>query len=250
MHVSRRPRFGAAAALVLWAWAVPAAALDRHASPRPSAHALCEDAIAAAGRAPTMPPHLLLSIARAESGRVDPDTGRVRPWPWTINADGLGSYFPTMDAAVAAVTALQARGVQSIDVGCMQINLRHHPRAFASLHEAFDPVTNARYAVRFLEALHRQGGDWVQATAAYHSQTHELGARYVQTVLGPLAKGFAPLRAARQLDRVMPPDRSYAAPGQLAGGKLPEVAIAGLAPPGLTGSERGLPGLACPVGRC
>ena len=45
----------------------------------------------------------------------------------------------TRQQAVAAVQALQARGVRSIDVGCLQVNLMYHPIAFASLDDAFDP---------------------------------------------------------------------------------------------------------------
>ena len=184
-----------------------------------------------------MPATLALSIARAESGRPDPATGRVRPWPWTINADGAGSYFATKEDAIAAVAALQARGVTSIDVGCMQVNLRHHPRAFASLHEAFDPLANARYAIRFLLTLHRQTRDWVQATAFYHTQTPSLGEGYVRRVLGP---GIRFMRAAP----VLQPDLD----------ELQDLAEADDAPPmpapDPNAVELGVPGLACPVGRC
>ena len=38
----------------------------------------------------------------------------------------------------------------------MQVNLMHHPNAFADLDEAFDPAANARYAVTFLSALYQQ----------------------------------------------------------------------------------------------
>jgi hypothetical protein len=57
----------------------------------------------------------------------------MRPWPWAIDADGVGQFFATKAQAVAAVAALQAQGVHSIDVGCMQVNLMHHPDAFTSL---------------------------------------------------------------------------------------------------------------------
>ena len=42
----------------------------------------------------------------------------MRPWPWAIDADGVGQFFATKAQAVAAVSALQAQGVHSIDVGC------------------------------------------------------------------------------------------------------------------------------------
>ena len=74
-----------------------------------------------------VPPQLLAAIGRVESGRRDPVTGVWGAWPWTINAEGSGSYFDTKAEAIQAVQALQARGVRSIDVGCMQVNLMHHP---------------------------------------------------------------------------------------------------------------------------
>ena len=106
---------------------------------------LCEAAIASAESAVSLPPRLLGAIAKVESGRPDATTGAIHPWPWTIDAEGQGQFFATKEQAIAAVRALQAQGVQSIDVGCMQVNLMHHPRAFASLDQAFDPTTNARY---------------------------------------------------------------------------------------------------------
>lgn len=141
----------------------------------------CRAAILAAERAAALPPQLMAAIARVESGRVDRQ-GVVHPWPWTINAEGAGQYFETKEAALAAVRALQARGVQSIDVGCMQVNLAHHPHAFASLEQAFDPAANATYAARFLTELYATTRDWTRATAFYHSQTPERGELYQRRV--------------------------------------------------------------------
>jgi hypothetical protein len=149
---------------------------------------LCRAAIQAAERAANIPAHLLTAIARVESGRRDPDTGAFHPWPWTINAEGRGQFFATRAAAIAEVQALQARGVRSIDIGCMQVNLRHHPNAFANLEEAFDPVANATYAARFLTELQAaRGGDWQRAVGAYHSQTAEFGDPYRARVLAAWA---------------------------------------------------------------
>ena len=125
-----------------------------------------------------LPARLLAAISLTETGRADQVTGRIRPWPWTINAEGQGQFFETRQQAVAAVMALQARGVQSIDVGCLQVNLMYHPDAFSSLEQAFDPSTNAAYAARFLNALYTEGKDWAHAIAAYHSETPSLGDAY------------------------------------------------------------------------
>jgi hypothetical protein len=152
------------------------------ASPPPSPSLLCDTAIAGTERAARLPPRLLGAIADVESGRPDA-AGNVHPWPWTINAEGRGQFFASKRDAVEAVRTLQAQGMRSIDVGCMQVNLMHHPNAFASLDEAFDPVANAAYAARFLNTLYGISGSWVKATAAYHSQTPAIGADYGQRVM-------------------------------------------------------------------
>lgn len=155
-----------------------AATAGAHAAPpAPAPSAYCETAIAGAESALHLPARLLGAIADVESGRPDAK-GTIRPWPWTIDAEGQGQFFATKADAIAAVQALQASGVRSIDVGCMQVNLMHHPNAFASLDAAFDPAANALYAARFLNSLYGVSGSWVQATAAYHSETPAIGADY------------------------------------------------------------------------
>ena len=143
----------------------------------------CRAAIGMAEREAGIPAGLLQAIGRVESGRRDPVTGRVAPWPWTINAEGRGMYFPTREAAIAEVRQLQARGVRVIDVGCMQVNLHHHPNAFPTLEQAFDPLTNARYAARFLGELQSTRNDWARAAGHYHSQTPERAEPYRARVL-------------------------------------------------------------------
>ena len=143
---------------------------------------LCEQAVARAEAARRLPGGLLPALAQVESGRTDA-AGAVRPWPWTIDVDGQGHFFASKDDAVAAVRALQAGGVRSIDVGCLQVNLMHHPSAFPTLEAAFDPAANALYAARFLSALHARDNDWAHAIAAYHSETQRLGSVYRERVL-------------------------------------------------------------------
>ena len=164
--------------------AAAAAAAQQYGPPAPPATPFeaCDQAIAAAERG--IPAKLLPAISRVESGRLDPATGKVRPWPWTINVEGVGHFYESKEQVIAAVTALQAKGVRSIDVGCMQVNLMHHPKAFPSLDVAFEPVTNAAYAARFLASLHGQLRDWNLATAAYHSMDPVRGEEYQRLVLG------------------------------------------------------------------
>jgi hypothetical protein len=162
--------------LLLWSLLKPALALASPPGPDPTLQ--CRAAIARAEQEAQIPAGLLQAIGRVESGRRNPETGTSGPWPWTINAEGRGHFFPDRAAAIAAVRELQGRGVRLIDVGCMQVNLHHHPRAFASLEEAFDPVANARYAAQFLTQLHAARNDWITAAGHYHSHTPELAQAY------------------------------------------------------------------------
>jgi hypothetical protein len=143
----------------------------------------CRRAGLAAERNLDLPPGLLHAIGLVESGRLDSVTGRMAPWPWTINANGAGRLSESLSDALAETRALQRRGVASIDVGCFQINLQQHPGAFASLEEAFDPFANAAYAGQFLLALRARTGSWENAIAAYHSATPARGSSYRDSVL-------------------------------------------------------------------
>ncbi|MBV9785349.1 MAG: transglycosylase SLT domain-containing protein [Acidisphaera sp.] len=142
--------------------------------------ALCTAAIQQAETRYQLPPGLLGTIAKVESGRPVGSIGDVRAWPWTIDADGQGFFFESRAAAVAWARQGLARGVNFMDVGCMQVDLQMHPGAFRDLDEAFDPVRNADYAARYLRSLHQgdAGGDWNVAVGLYHSHTPELAAAY------------------------------------------------------------------------
>ncbi len=133
-----------------------------------------------------LPSGVLAAIGRVESGRWDPRTRRVEPWPWTANVAGDGRYYASPGDAVADVARERAGGVRSVDVGCFQVNLLHHPKAFATLDEAFDPLANARYAARFLTALHASAGAWDLAVGQYHSAVPEIGGPYRGRVMATL----------------------------------------------------------------
>ena len=144
-----------------------------------SQSAECTTAIAAAEKAYDLPPHLLGSIAKVESGRPIAGLGDIRAWPWTIDADGQGLFLDSKAAAVAWVKQGLARGLHFIDLGCMQVDWQMHPGAFASVEDGFDPMTNAMYAAKYLRALHDEAhGDWNVAVGWYHSHSEDLAADY------------------------------------------------------------------------
>ncbi len=116
-----------------------------------------------------IPDNLLLAIGIQEAGRRGAKGLTV--WPWTVNAAGEGAFFHSREEALNWVRSKQRGGVQSIDVGCMQVNQKWHGGKFASLEQAFDPAVNVDYAARFLVGLFHDTGDWWAAAGRYHSAT-------------------------------------------------------------------------------
>ena len=149
--------------------------------PPPDDSQVCTQNIRVQEQQHRIPLGLLTAIGLTESGRTV--SGRRAVWPWTVNAAGEGHFFESKEDAVAFVAQQRAAGVDSIDVGCMQINLKHHPDAFDSLEDAFDPATNVAYAADFLTALRTDIKSWIGAARRYHSATPELGNAYGEAVL-------------------------------------------------------------------
>lgn len=138
--------------------------------------AICDSAAALASRESGVPIDVLRAISLTETGRKS--DGRFTPWPWTVNMEGIGKWFDDVSSAQEYVDRHFARGARSFDVGCFQINYRWHGQAFSSIEDMFDPITNARYAARFLGELYQEFGDWSKAAGAYHSRTPKYARKY------------------------------------------------------------------------
>ena len=130
-----------------------------------------------------IPLDTLHSISLQESGKTHSKHNIRIVWPWTVNVEGQGYFFDNKREAVLFVKQQLLTGKTSIDIGCMQINLKHHPDAFKSIEHAFDPVSNITYGAEFLKRKYDQLGNWLQAIAHYHSATHELGSKYKESVV-------------------------------------------------------------------
>ncbi len=163
--------------------------------------ALCLSAIADAEGKYRVPHGLLAAISRVETGRPMPVTREREPWPWSVDDNGETLFFDTRAEAVAETQArlMRARAsgaVHYIDIGCMQVDITVHRGAFASLAEAFNPVTNAEYAARLMVALHGRGASWTVASQLYHSANPELGVPYGGSVARMRARQRDTLAAA------------------------------------------------------
>lgn len=129
-----------------------------------------------------IPSGLLTAIALVESGRPNAQ-GQLMAWPWTVNVAGRGQFFETKEAAVAEVRKQLDAGQRSVDVGCMQINLRYHPDAFPTIDDAFDPAKNVAYGAEFLASLHQVQGSWSAAVERYHSSDDGRREEYRERVI-------------------------------------------------------------------
>lgn len=182
--------------------------------------ATCERVAEEASRRSGVPVSVLKAISLTETGRKT--GGKFRPWPWTVNMEGAGHWFDTLDEARAYVFQEFKRGARSFDVGCFQINYKWHNQAFSSIDEMFDPLANALYAAKFLSDLYAETGSWNAAAGAYHSRTKEYADRY--------AARFADLRqryAAQDQGgaQAVPSERVAMtdAPAQMPGDDIPEI---------------------------
>jgi hypothetical protein len=139
--------------------------------------AVCDQAARIASQESGVPVKVLKAIGRTESGRTV--QGAFVPWPWTINVEGRGMHLDSPSEALAIFEQNFARGARNIDVGCFQINHRWHGDAFESVRSMMDPITNARYAARFLGELYLEFGDWTRAAGAFHSRNAEFSSKYL-----------------------------------------------------------------------
>ncbi|WP_241963209.1 transglycosylase SLT domain-containing protein [Paracoccus suum] len=142
-----------------------------------------------------VPADILGALTLTETGRRA--DGVVRPWAWSVNAEGKGTWFDAPGPALAYAEDRLAQGRRNLDIGCFQLNYRWHGAGFASVSEMFDPVQNARYAARFLRQLYDESGDWRAAAGAFHSRrpadARKYLARFDELRAGLQQRGWAGL---------------------------------------------------------
>jgi Transglycosylase SLT domain len=179
----KRPARWTWLALSIMPWMLPSPSVAAPPATPTEPAAMCMEALRYAEQRYGTPPGLLAAIAKTESGRSTGPRGEVQPWAWAVNIGGAGAYFETKQAAILAVQQAIAVNAGYVDVGCMQVNLQFHPRAFRSLEEAFDPIANADYATRFLVSLRdAAAGNWFIAVGMYHSRSPDLAQLYRERV--------------------------------------------------------------------
>jgi hypothetical protein len=127
-----------------------------------------------------LPGNSLHAISLHETAKKHPRHNISLVWPWTVmnNKEGKSYHFRTPNEAIRYVRMQFMMGNNNIDVGCMQINLKHHPEAFSSLNQAFSPRSNIAYGAYFLSENRKKLGSMEKAIGRYHSATEHLAAKY------------------------------------------------------------------------
>ncbi len=115
-----------------------------------------------------MPADILYAVALTESGKTI-DQGLFRPWPWTLNVAGKPKRFTSQRSACQELTRQLARGVDSIDIGIMQINWRWNHTRLSNPCRALSPYTNLHHGAALLKAAYSVKQSWAAAVGHYHS---------------------------------------------------------------------------------
>ncbi len=136
-----------------------------------SAALLCKKYIQRVEKEKKIPLGLLAAISIIESGKKTKSKKNLVAWPWALNIDGSPEYHRSKTKAHKSLLKHLRSGVTNIDVGCMQINYRHHGKAFKSLLYMLDPWRNVVYGADFLISLKKRHGSWTKAVGHYHSST-------------------------------------------------------------------------------
>lgn len=135
----------------------------------------CEKSIRLAEKKYNLPPYLLHAIALTESGRGG------RPSPMAMNIGGR-TYIASSTMDMKNTVASNGGSTSSIDIGCLQVNLKYHAKRFRNWESLLVPIYNAEYAALYLKELKKEFGTWSAAVGAYHSRTPWRSADYACVV--------------------------------------------------------------------
>jgi|GEM_PF-2382746 len=130
-----------------------------------------------------LPEHLLFSLSIIESGKWSKKYSKILPWPWVLNVDGETHFFDNKMLATKFLLNIVKNGLKNVDVGCLQVSVKHHGHKFKNLEEMLDPIKNVSYAAKYVAENYAETNNWKQAVAYYHSRTPSIGKEYLNKVM-------------------------------------------------------------------
>lgn len=145
----------------------------------------CEKHFILLEREYNLPPGMLRAVGTHESGKYLKAHKRKAAWPWTINVLGKGFYFSEKKDALTAIDMhMRGRGIRSVDIGCMQVNMLYHGHAFKNNpRKAIIPSENIRYGAKFLRSRYDVSDSWEEAIGNYHNMIPSIGRRYSKKII-------------------------------------------------------------------
>lgn len=158
----------------------------------------CAELIAHFERVYEIPEHLMQAIAMVESKKS----------PYAIFAGGSSAFLKRRTDAIAHVEKMRKKGVQIINVGCMQIDLQTHLRSIGSLEKALTPYYNIQFAAKLLRKLYKQHGSWEKAVRYYHSSSSVYNIAYKNKVFARWALTLGKTFDASEGDPAWVPKRA------------------------------------------
>lgn len=96
--------------------------------------------------------------------------GKVQPWPWAVNINGVGYYFPTEEAALAAAKKALSHGARRLGLGLGQIEWKYHKNRFENnLKASLRPDNNINVVCQILrEGLNDKRVKSIRSLIAYY----------------------------------------------------------------------------------
>lgn len=147
---------------------------------------------------------MLEAIAICESSK-----DMKEPFPWAVSIAGRPKYYSSKDEAVKKIDEVRSSGMNNIDVGCMQINLKHHGDNVKLVSQIMDPHENIRYAAQFLKKLRLRSVSWKEALAKYHSHNTQRGNQYMEKVVNVWTKLREKYRNDIKEDKLSKPSNTF-----------------------------------------
>ncbi len=113
-----------------------------------------------------IPEPVLYSLAYGES-QVRLQSGRIRPWPWTLNVKGQAYHYPSYEEACQALNEFLNQ-TQLVDIGLTQHNWYWQKAHFSTPCEAFFPEQNLNHAAKVMLEGYAKYKSWVKAAGYFH----------------------------------------------------------------------------------
>lgn len=148
-----------------------------------------------AGRHYGIDPLLLYAIATKESGRAACFKLQT-PWPRALNVRGRTRCYRTRAEFVRAYLGYRRQGIENIDVGLMQFNMKWNGRLLAREYDILYPARNIFLGAEVLKTCMRRRRQLWPAVGCYHSSARWRAARYASEVRAIYA-GFRRQRGAQ-----------------------------------------------------